>query len=357
MSSLDLQALLAPVSESAPTGANLEYEPDFAALEEAAVGKPERQMGGGTIPGEPPNFKVLFTRSNDLLRRSKDLRIASHLTRACIDREGFVGLNAGLSLVRQLLGKYWATVHPQLDPEDDNDPTMRVSALSALVSPEFLSAVRAAPLVVSQVAGPISLRHLSIAAGEIPQPTDGPKIDTNLIDAGFREVPLASLQAAANTLQSTRDELKGLAEAFQAGAGAAGPDFSSLDRILYQAQAAVRPRLAARGAEGTPVTANNVGAEPGAGDPAAPAGAVAVQAAAPITGTIRNREDVVMMLDKICGYYERHEPSSPLPLLLQRCRKLAALSFLDIVKDLAPTAVQQVELIGGITKEKAEAKK
>ena len=83
-------------------------------------------------------------------------------------------------------------------------------------------------------------------------------------------------------------------------------------------------------------------------------------AAAPaqgISGTIRNRDDVVMLLDKICGYYERHEPSSPLPLLLARCRKLASLSFIDIVKDMAPTALQQVELIGGITPEKAAAKK
>jgi len=77
-------------------------------------------------------------------------------------------------------------------------------------------------------------------------------------------------------------------------------------------------------------------------------------AAAPaqgITGAARSRDDVVMLLDKIIGYYERNEPSSPLPLLLQRCRKLAALSFLDIVKDMAPAALQQVELIGGIVKE------
>jgi type VI secretion system protein ImpA len=231
---------------------------------------------------------------------------------------------------------------------------MRVSALSALVSPDLLSALRAAPLLVSQVAGPISLRHFAIAAGEMSQPSDGPKVDANLLDAGFREVQLAALQNLATSLQGARDELKRLGEAFQAGAGVPGPDFSALDRVLYQAQSAVRPRLAARAAEGEPVKTD--GAEPVNGNPAG--ATAAVLAAAPaITGAIRNREDVVMMLDKICGYYERHEPSSPLPLLLQRCRKLAALSFIDIVKDLAPSALQQVELIGGIAKEKPEAKK
>jgi type VI secretion system protein ImpA len=358
MSLLELEALLAPISPTAPAGDNLEYAPEFTALEEAALGKPERQMGSGTLPGEPPNFNLLFTRSNELLRRSKDLRIAAHLTRACVDKHGFVGLHQGLALLHRLLANYWPTVHPQLDPDDGNDPTMRVSALSALISAEFLGALRVAPMFMTQVAGPISLRYFSIVAGELPQPTDGPKVDVNLLEAGFREVQLPVLQTLAQSLQGARDEIKGLGEAFQKGAGGVqGPDFSPLDRIVFQAQNAVRPRLAARMAEAAPAGAAQV-----QGGAAAPNGNGSAAAAAPepapgVSGAVRSRDDVVMLLDKIIGYYERHEPSSPLPLLLQRCRKLAALSFLDIVKDLAPAALAQVELIGGIGKEKPEGKK
>jgi len=221
--------------------------------------------------------------------------------------------------------------------------------------------------LVSQVAGPISIRHLAIAAGELPQPGEGPKVDANLIDAGFREVQVGVLQNLATTLQGARDELKGLNEVFQASAGMPGPDLSPLDRILYQAQSAVRPRLAARSSEGPAMKmdgANTHGAEAGSGNGSAgeTPGALSPQPALALTGVVRNRDDVVMLLDKICGYYERHEPSSPLPLLLKRCRRLATLSFMDIVKDLAPSALQQVELIGGIVKEgaakeKAEQKK
>lgn len=357
MSLLDLQVLLTPVSEAAPSGENLEYQPEFAALEEAALGKPERQMGSQTIAGEPPNFGVLFKRSIELLQRSKDLRIAAHLTRACVDQQGFVGLHQGLALLHRLLANYWPTVHPQLDPDDGNDPTMRVSALSALAAPDLLAALRAAPLFSTQVAGPISLRHFAIASGEVPQSSDGPKIDNNLLEAGFREVPLPVLQSVAGALQGARDELKGLGEAFQKGSGGIpGPDFSSLDRVVYQAQNALKPRLAARASEAAPAAAAGApaaAAANGGGNGASGDHAVAAAPApAPgITGAVRNRDDVVMLLDKIIGYYERNEPSSPLPLLLQRCRKLAALSFLDIVKDMAPAALQQVELIGGIVKE------
>ena len=361
MSLLDLEALLAPINPAAPAGDNLEYQPDFAALEEAAVGKPDRQMGSGTIPGEPPNFALLFSRSNDLLRRTKDLRVAAHLTRACIDKAGFVGLHQGLALLHRLVANYWPTVHPQLDPDDGNDPTMRVSALSALISPELLTALRNAPLFTTQVAGPLSLRYFAIAAGELPQQADGPKVDTNLIEAGFREVALPTLQSLAASLQGARDELKGVGEAFQKGAGAPGPDFSPLDRMIYQAQQAVRPRLAARTAQAAPPAAKAEAGAPGASNGNGAGGAAAESAAPAVvagpSGTIRNRDDVVATLDKIIGYYERNEPSSPLPLLLSRCRKLASLSFLDIVKDMAPTALQQVELIGGIVAEKPPAKK
>jgi type VI secretion system protein ImpA len=358
MSLLDLEALLAPISESAPAGENLEYQPEFTALEEAALGKPSRQMGSQQIPGEPANYALLYTRANELLRRSKDLRIAAHLTRACIDKQGFVGLHQGLALLHRLVANYWPSVHPQLDPDDGNDPTMRVSALSALISPELISALRAAPIISTQVAGPIALRHIAIASGELPQPNDGPKVDNNQIEAGFREVPLPVLQGVAASLQGARDELKGLSEAFQKGSGGVpGPDFSALDRIVFQAQGAIRPRLGARNAELATTAASSAAAAGGNG--ATESGIAAGAAPQPvqgISGVVRSRDDVVMLLDKIIGYYERHEPSSPLPLLLQRCRKLAALSFLDIVKDMAPAALQQVELIGGI-KEAPPAKK
>ncbi len=52
-------------------------------------------------------------------------------------------------------------------------------------------------------------------------------------------------------------------------------------------------------------------------------------------------------LDQICAYYERFEPSSPIPLLLRRARRLVAGSFEDIVKDLLPDAVGTVESLRG----------
>jgi len=67
-----------------------------------------------------------------------------------------------------------------------------------------------------------------------------------------------------------------------------------------------------------------------------------------ISGEIRSREDVLRTIDKICEYYERYEPSSPLPMLLKRAKRLATKSFLDILEDLTPEGLSQARMIGGV---------
>ena len=53
------------------------------------------------------------------------------------------------------------------------------------------------------------------------------------------------------------------------------------------------------------------------------------------------------VLDKACDYFERHEPSSPVPLLLRRAKRLVSKDFMEILRDLAPDGVSQAENIGG----------
>ena len=65
------------------------------------------------------------------------------------------------------------------------------------------------------------------------------------------------------------------------------------------------------------------------------------------SGEINSREDVIRILDRACQYYERHEPASPVPLLLRRARGLVHKDFLEIMRDLAPGGVQDVEKIKG----------
>ncbi|MCF6236921.1 MAG: hypothetical protein L3J70_11220 [Gammaproteobacteria bacterium] len=44
--------------------------------------------------------------------------------------------------------------------------------------------------------------------------------------------------------------------------------------------------------------------------------------------------------------------SSPVPLLLQRTKRLVSMDFMEIVKDLASDGVQQVEKVMGVDEKK-----
>ncbi|MBS0422975.1 MAG: type VI secretion system ImpA family N-terminal domain-containing protein [Proteobacteria bacterium] len=64
-----------------------------------------------------------------MFSRTKDLRVAVWMRRAWTRREGLAGLVSGLHLINDLLTLYWEDIHPNLDVEDDNDPTRRLNVL------------------------------------------------------------------------------------------------------------------------------------------------------------------------------------------------------------------------------------
>ena len=67
-----------------------------------------------------------------------------------------------------------------------------------------------------------------------------------------------------------------------------------------------------------------------------------------VPGQIGSREDVVAALERVCEYYARHEPSSPVPLVLRRAQRLARMDFMEILRDMTPSGVAEAELIGGV---------
>jgi type VI secretion system protein ImpA len=343
MALINTELLLQPVSAASPAGESLEYLPEFAALERAAEGKPAREMGASIVAGEPPNYPRVIELGVELLARSKDLRIAVKVVRALIDTAGFAGLAEGLGLVRGLVETHWQHLHPELDP-DDGDATMRMAALAVLGTPELVAAVRAAPLLRSPRFGPISLRDVAIAAGDLAQKPSHPELDMDVITGIFREAAPEVLQELLARFQSARTDLGAIRAVLESSPGGT-PDFNPLDRALYQAGIFVRPYLEQR-ANGAATEAQGDAAE-GSSTPVQRPTSVRRSNGGGGLGAIQSRDDVVQLLDRICEYYAENEPSSPLPLLLRRCRRLVPLSFMEIVRDMAPDALSQVENIAG----------
>ncbi|MCU7905719.1 MAG: type VI secretion system protein TssA [Candidatus Thiodiazotropha sp. (ex Epidulcina cf. delphinae)] len=334
MASIDLEQLRNAISEEAPTGADLEYDPLFGEMERAAEGKEEQQFGDTIIPAEDPDWRELKQKSLQVLARSKDLRAVIHLVRALVHTDGFAGLSEGLSLIKGYLDDYWDSFYPQLDPDDDNDPTIRINTLLNLCDPiTFLAAVGKVPVVASTVMGEFSYRDIQIAAGLLSTTdSDNQEHSSEQIDAAFRECPgeqveetLSQIRHAAESIDTIEDKLNELVGIDQS------PGLQALGELLRQMEKEVAKRA---GVESLSDASENI-------DASTPAG----QAAGAAPGTINSRDDVIRALERISRYYEQNEPSSPIPLLLERARRLVKMDFHKIVQDLAPGGASHFDFL------------
>jgi type VI secretion system protein ImpA len=346
---LDAGNWLDPVSDASPTGPNLEFDPDFAALDRSAQGKPEQQYGDTIIAAEEPDWKEVVAQAAALLERTRDLRVLAHLAVARLHLSGLAEYAEVLELTRQLLETRWDEIHPQLDPEDDNDPTLRANALLRISHPGLvLKFIRDLPLASSPRLGNYSWRDVGVAIGAIPSEANDKPTETVIRSAFHDSDParLASLRAAA---AATGKELTAISAVFDARSGYGnGPDYSELIKLAGELARMIE-RYAIAPAEDEPTAPVAEEASPAGPTPEAAPRSGRITAAA--LTEVTSRADAMRLLDLVCDYYRKHEPSSPLPLLIARARRLAEKDFLDILRDLAPDALGQAQNVVGTPSE------
>jgi type VI secretion system protein ImpA len=332
---------LAEVSPESPCGDDLEYDPVFAEMERAAQGKPEQQFGGTIVPAEEPNWKEVQTKALELTVRTKDLRVLMLLMRAALNIGRLPDFNSCVAAMRQLVEQRWEQTHPRLDPDDNLDPTQRVNLLASLCdSGTTLRYLKKVPLVVSKSLGRFNFRDLEIAKGDAPAPAaDAPPPPTLVtIEAAFMDCDLEELKADARGVKEAIEHIGALESALTEKVGAGqSTSLEAAIAILKPMHVVLVEQLLRRG----------VVEKPAPGETAAAVNGEAQMDAPPAMDEIRSRDDVIRVLDKLCDYYAQYEPSSPLPLLLKRAKRLTSLSFMEIIQDLAPDAVAQAKTIGG----------
>lgn len=328
------ESLTKPLDETSPSGVDLAYDARFIELEQAAAGKPDSQYGDRHYPAEPPNWPLVHELGLELAARTLDLRVAVCLVRSSARLHGLAGFAAALALVHGLLVRYWDSVHPQLDAADGNDPTMRLNVLATLAAPNaVLADLRAATL--APVRASLTLRDIELAFGRAePGPEEAVPTEAGLTSAlkallaAHTEIPA---QAAA-----ARSAAQGITAELERRVGAANaPDLAALDQLLALLAGAVQR------AQGGPAADERLAVNAALHRPEGSAHTAASD------GAIRSRSDANRALERVCEWIEHNEPSNPAPLLIRRAQRLMDKSFLDIVRDLAPDGLGQVERIAG----------
>ncbi|WP_149496686.1 type VI secretion system protein TssA [Roseiconus lacunae] len=369
----DLDSLLQPMSDDEPCGPDLEYDPDFGEMDRAAQGKPEQQYGDTIVAAEEPDWKDVRRRAEALLDRTKDMRVVVFLARASLNQEGLTSFQQCLKLLRGYIENFWDTVHPELDADDDNDPTYRTNTLVTLCDEETtLRELKETPIVSSRAVGRFSLRDIersreaaeapakpapaedddswSSEAAEAPaEESKAPSMAT--IDAAFTD---ADLDAIQSTEEAARLSAEHLAEIEKQVTEKVGVNFavslSPIRNLLQEIQEIVSDQLRRRGVgveEAPDEESNDSWHNEDSAGTSDGGSTTRVQQAGYVGGKIASRQQAVKALADVCEYYELNEPSSPLPLLIRRAQRLSSASFLDILRDVAPDAVSQAEALSG----------
>src|SRR5690606_9820464 len=140
---IDLDALLAPISDENPGGDSLRYSGIYDEIAEARRADIDVAQGEWQTELKTADYrKVVEVAVNALTTLSKDLQIAAWLGEALINLHGFAGLRDSLKLMAGLHENYWDGAFPVVE---DNDQEGRANAVSWLES-NAARAIRDVPI-------------------------------------------------------------------------------------------------------------------------------------------------------------------------------------------------------------------
>ncbi|EKK5220220.1 type VI secretion system protein TssA [Cronobacter sakazakii] len=337
---MDIETLLTPVSPEQPCGDNLEYDADYQAMEQASQGKAEQQFGDTIIPAEPADWTKVEKLALSLLERTKDLRVMLALTHAWTKRRGLPGYADGLLLIQEALTRYWEPLYPLLEEYGEKDPFYRINALAGLGDKSSLtSTLRTATLLRSN-GDEITLRDaqslLDNSKSECPgYPGGRPRLVDELARGG---------QPGIEAIVQIHARLETIRTILVSHLGESGvPEMEQLQKLTSIVALACQSgeAQAPQELQDPDVQAENA---PAATTTSAPARVVETDWR---NVQLQTRDDAQLMLEKVKQYFARHEPSHPAPLMIERVQRLIEMNFMDLIRDLAPDSVHQVENIFG----------
>lgn len=324
MPTMNIDGLLAPVSDDAPAGADLTYvDHRYSAI--TARFETARNPGPAA---EAIDWATMVDEIVEVAGRTRDVTIASYLARAGA-RAGDLDVTvAGCMLLAGILENYWETGFPSLEEDGFGGRKGPCDALTKVG--DFLNPLKRIELIGSsrhgRFAGEDFIRFAQQGSGA---PDFGDFRDA--VAATSREemeAILASFDSIRNSIERADAVLRNKAE------GQPRTDFDAAFDMIDAIREALAPYA---GVEIEKPDASDQGAQADT----EPKGGQKGQG----VGRIETRTDVLKAIDAVIDYYRRAEPGSPIPMALKRVRGWVPMDFLAILRDIAPETISEFERV------------
>jgi len=336
--------LLQPITEDKPCGESLEDTELLASFDTFRLFGQSRPLDAPPEPDEKripkpvesPEWIEIRDKALEALAKSKDLRLLACLGTAVLRTDGLQAFGETLNVASKWLEMYWSQTYPLVD----EDAILRRNALSCFADPmAIIDALRRSPLVRSRQHGTFSLRDIDIASNQLAPAEGDTPADEAQIHEAFVSMPVADLTQLLESVVAAVASLNKIDTLMRESAGSdALPGFEPVSALLARMGQALRVQIAAHpDSAGMPA----VGEE----------GGESAEGGVSVPGSVKSRQDAIRALDAVALFFKRTEPSSPIPMFLERAKRLVSKDFLEVLADIAPDAVAQARAAGGLKDE------
>ena len=332
----ELSIVLASVSQEYSCGSNLYddnlMEAEFSKLANAGMGiQTESFVDGQASAQSGLSGNSAWTELKDALldsfRQTKHLDMCYYLTLALGRLEGLGGLVSGIDLTNAVLNHFWKDVH---DSDNSSDYYFRQSSLMKLESAVVSDSLGVVVIAQGKQLGTFTFGDWLTATKNV-----SPELKTieHAIVETLKDKPEFYDQIAnqISELHVSIDRLELTTK-----------DHFTTFRLGFKNLRQQSAKLASLVASYSGVSVNGVTYAPpddGGKDSSSANSAGSEQ--------LVTREDVVKLLGKIILFYNKNEPTSPVPIMLERAQRVATMNFKEIVNEFNLTGTPSIKEVMG----------
>ena len=341
---LDLDILLAPISEDAPAGTDVrgDFSPTsvYFRLRDARADARAAERAADANPGEvvsPDAWRNVRSLAVKILEeQAKDLEAAAWLTEALVRSDGLAGLAFGARLIGQLAERYWDQLYPM--PDEDGMET-RVAPVTGLNGEggdgTLIQPLQKLPLF-RDIQGETVMLFQYLQSAELAAIADANRVEAR-IAAGVkpydamqieaRAAPQSSYAALRKNLNEARAAWTEMGEILDRAAGSYAPPTGRVNAALEGVA-----EFVARYALAEPADA--AGAGEAEAETQGESQEITVAGASGRPKRLATREDALANLAEIAEYFRRTEPQSPLAYTIEEAIRRGRMTWPELLAEL-----------------------
>ncbi|ELI7922706.1 type VI secretion system protein TssA [Yersinia enterocolitica] len=325
---INFDALLAPINDVAPCGSNIEYEQVYDDIRRARESDPDYlPQGEWTTELRVADWaKVVKLSCKVLCEESKDLQVACWFIEGITQQQGITGLLSGMAFLQQFASRYWDDCWPAL-AEDGHE--FRQSSLNRL-DRDLTLLLKTYPMLGQQES---SLDYWQkVVAWEhqgAPKTDDETSGDSD--DFSMTSYNRWAAALSAEKLISLKDSLQELTAAVdifeqqysQLTLDADSTALGQTRQVIVEMQEWAKRMIDRLGPINGEIATESSGEQP-----------LASPLYSGMTRHGMSRGEAINQILTIADFFRQTEPSSPLPLLLERAARWGEMTLTEWLEEM-----------------------